>query len=233
MANEIILIIFYVVILLYTVIIHEVMHGVVAMWLGDATAKYAGRVTANPFRHIDPWLTLGMPLLMLMLTGGRFAFGSAKPVPYNPYNLKNQKWGPALVALAGPGSNIIIAVAAAIIANLISIPMSAKKDIILTFKYADWVALSQIIANSLGSIFFILMVMIVFWNVFLAFFNLIPIPPLDGSKLLFAVTNIRVETMAVLEQFGFIILIACIVLFSGPLGAFLNYMLNLFLGITV
>lgn len=231
MANEIILIVFYVVILLYTVIIHEVMHGVMAMWLGDLTAKYAGRVTANPFKHIDPWLTLGMPIIMLVITGGRFAFGSAKPVPYNPYNLKNQKWGPALVALAGPLSNILIAVIAAILAKLIVIPISAKIDIINNFN--DWSSISNIIAGSLSSIFYEILVIIIFWNVFLAFFNLIPIPPLDGSKLLFAAANIRVETMAMLEQFGFIILLMFIIFFSGPLGMFLNFMLNLFLGITV
>ncbi len=231
MANEIVLIFFYVAILLYTVIIHEVMHGVVAMWLGDLTAKYAGRVTANPLKHIDPWLTLGMPIVMLALTGGRFAFGSAKPVPYNPYNLKNQKWGPALVALAGPLSNILIAVVAAILAKFIVLPISAKVDIINNFN--DWSVISNIIAGSMGAIFYEILVMVIFWNVFLAFFNLIPIPPLDGSKLLFAAANIKVETMAMLEQFGFIILLAFIIFFSGPLGVFLNSMLNLFLGITV
>jgi Zn-dependent protease len=113
---EIVLIIFYIVILLYSVIIHEVSHGIMALWLGDPTAKYADRLTANPFKHIDPTYTIFLPIMMLILTHGRFAFGSAKPVPYNPYNLKNQKWGPALVALAGPLSNILIAIIAAIIA---------------------------------------------------------------------------------------------------------------------
>lgn len=229
--NEAVLIIFYVVILLYTVIIHEVFHGVVALWLGDQTAKYAGRITANPFRHIDPWLTLGMPIIMLVLTGGRFAFGSAKPVPYNPYNLKNQKWGPALVALGGPGINILTAIAAAIAAKFINIPLAVKIDIISNFN--NWGKISEVVSGSLGSIFFELLVVIIFWNVFLAFFNLIPIPPLDGSKLLFAAFPIKTETMMMLEQFGFIILLTFIIFFSTPLGAFLNLMLSLFLGITV
>jgi len=72
MLNEIVLILFYVAILIYSVILHEVSHGVMALWLGDATAKYAGRITANPFKHIDPWMTIGMPIMMLLLTG--FAF---------------------------------------------------------------------------------------------------------------------------------------------------------------
>jgi len=231
MTNEIVLIVFYVVILLYSVIIHEVFHGVAALWMGDNTAKYAGRITFNPLKHIDPWLTIGMPMLMLFLTGGKFAFGSAKPVPYNPYNLKNQKWGPALVALAGPGINILIALVAAVAAKLITLPLAAKVDIISNFN--EWGNISYAISGSVGAIFYELLVIIIFWNVFLAFFNLIPIPPLDGSKLLFAIIPVSVETMAMLEQFGFILLLFAIFFFSGPLGAFLNLMLNLFLGIAI
>jgi len=231
MTNEIVLIVFYVIILLYSVIIHEVFHGVAALWMGDNTAKYAGRITFNPLKHIDPWLTIGMPMLMLFLTGGKFAFGSAKPVPYNPYNLKNQKWGPALVALAGPGINILIALVAAVAAKLITLPLAAKVDIISNFN--EWGNISYAISGSVGAIFYELLVIIIFWNVFLAFFNLIPIPPLDGSKLLFAIIPVSVETMAMLEQFGFILLLFAIFFFSGPLGAFLNLMLNLFLGIAI
>lgn len=229
--QEAILIIFYVIILLYSVIIHEVAHGVMALWLGDPTAKFAGRLTANPLKHIDPWMTIMAPILLLVMSGGRFAFGGAKPVPYNPYNLKNQKWGPSLVAFAGPLTNILIAIVFAIAARLISLPMAAKIDIISNFN--DWGAIAQVISGSVPSIMFELCVMVIFWNVLLAFFNLIPIPPLDGSKLLFAVLPIKIETMAIFEQFGFIILLFAIVFFSGPLGYFLNFMLNLFLGIAI
>jgi Zn-dependent protease len=229
--NEIVLVVFYVIILLYSVIIHEVAHGVAALWLGDLTAKYAGRITANPLKHIDPWMTIAMPILMLLMTGGKFAFGGAKPVPYNPYNLKNQKWGPALVALAGPGSNIIIAVVFAILARFIAIPVAAKVDIISNFN--NWGQVATVISGSFGSVLYELAVIVIFWNVLLAFFNLIPIPPLDGSKLLFSVIPIKMETMAIFEQFGFVFLLIVIIFFSGPLGFFLNLMLNLFLGITV
>ncbi|OGI29466.1 MAG: hypothetical protein A2288_01785 [Candidatus Moranbacteria bacterium RIFOXYA12_FULL_44_15] len=231
MLNEIVLIVFYIIILLYSVIIHEVAHGVAALWLGDTTAKYAGRITANPFKHIDPWLTIGMPIMMLLLTGFRFAFGSAKPVPYNPYNLRDQKWGPALVGLAGPATNISIALIATAFARFISIPSGLKRDIIINFN--DWGRISEVISGSFQTIFFELLVIIIFWNVLLAFFNLIPIPPLDGSKLLFSLFPMKIEMMAMLEQFGFVILLFFIIFFSGPLGAFLNFMLSLFLGITV
>jgi Zn-dependent protease len=229
--QELILIVFYVLILLASLIIHEVAHGLMALWLGDPTAKYAGRLTLNPLKHIDPWMTIMAPIMLLILSGGRFAFGGAKPVPYNPYNLRNQKWGPTMVAFAGPLSNILIATVFAIAARMVVISMATKIDIISNFN--DWGVIAQTVSGSLGSIMFELCVMVIFWNVLLAFFNLIPIPPLDGSKLLFALLPLKIETMAVLEQFGFVILLVAIIFLSGPLGFFLNFMLNLFLGITI
>lgn len=233
MPNEIILIVFYFLILVYSIIIHEVSHGVAALWLGDNTAKYAGRITANPMKHIDLWMTIIVPFLMLVMTGGRIAFGGAKPVPYNPYNLKDQKWGPALVALAGPASNILIALIFAIGAKMISIPAAIKIDIINNVRLGEWSAVSQVISGSVGSIFFALFIMAIFWNILLAIFNLIPIPPLDGSKLLFAVLPIKIETMAILEQFGFIILLIFILLFPGPLSLVLNFFWLLFFSLAI
>lgn len=231
MLSEIVLICFYLIILLYTIIIHEVSHGMVALWLGDQTAKYAGRLNLNPARHIDPWGSIAVPLLMLAMTGFKFAFGWAKPVPYNPYNLKNQRWGPALVAFAGPGINILIALIFAIAAKFISLPSALKIDIIRNFD--NWGEISTIVSGSFASIFFEIFIIIIFWNALLAFFNLIPIPPLDGSKLLFSIFPIKTETMIMLEQFGFILLLFFIILFSGPLGAFLNFILGIFFSIAI
>lgn len=229
MSQEIILIAFYIVIFLYSVIVHEVMHGFVALKFGDSTAKYAGRLNLNPVKHIDPWGSVVVPLLMYLTFG--FPFGWAKPVPYNPYNLRDQKWGPALVALGGPLSNIILALVAVLVARIISIPTPLKIEIVRNLN--DFSNLSTVIAGSVGSIFFALLIMIVFWNVLLAFFNLIPFPPLDSSKIILAIFPIKTETMILLENLGFLLLLVFIFVFSGPLGTFLNFMLNLFFSLAL
>jgi len=231
--NSLVLIVFYIIILIYSIIIHEVMHGYVALWLGDSTAKYADRLNFNPLKHIDPMGSVLVPLIMLVTSGFHYAFGWAKPVPYNPFNLKNQKFGPMLVALGGPGSNITLALIAAIVGKMITLPASIKGDIIVSVAMGNWAQLSTFIAGSLGGIFFTLMTMVIFWNVLLAFFNLIPFPPLDGSKILFTFLPIKTETMMMLEQYGFMLLLIFIFVFSTPMGIFLNTMLNLFFGLAI
>lgn len=228
---EIVLIFFYVVILLYSIIIHEVSHGYVALWLGDSTAKHANRLNFNPMSHIDIWGSILVPLFMLLMSNFKLAFGWAKPVPYNPYNLKNQKWGPAAVGLAGPAINILIALIFAIAARFISLPAQLKFDIISNF--SNWGAISTVVARSFSAIFFELFIIIVFWNTLLAFFNLIPIPPLDGSKLMYLILPLKMETKIFLEQFGFAFLILFIVFFSAPLGNMLSYLLNIFFSLAL
>lgn len=224
--SEIVIIFFQIAILVMSVVIHEVAHGMAALRLGDPTAKYAGRLTLNPFKHLDWWGSLVVPLIMIFTLG--IGFGWAKPVPYNPYNLKDQKKGPALVGLAGPLSNIAVALIFGLLARFIYLNSLIKLDIIQNLLSRNYENLTVAISGSLSSIFFLLFSMIVVINVFLAFFNLIPIPPLDGSKLLFALFKLRTETIIMLEQFGFIFLLVFVFVFSSFLGFFLNLMLSLF-----
>ena len=144
--------------LILSIVIHEVSHGYVAQMLGDPTAKLAGRLTLNPLKHLDPLGSIIIPAL-LVFSGAPLLFGWAKPVPYNPYNLRNQRWGEALVAGAGPLVNIFIAIVFG-----------------LLIRFGPAFGLSQAFIG--------LASFIVFINILLAIFNLIPIPPLDGSKVL-------------------------------------------------
>ena len=131
MSSEIVLVAFYLFMLVYSVILHEVAHGVVAYWLGDLTAKYAGRITLSPWSHVDPLGSFIIPVVLFVTTG--FAFGYAKPVPYNPYNLRDQKWGPLYVALAGPATNFILAFIGAFLASILPLSLLAKQDILGRF----------------------------------------------------------------------------------------------------
>jgi len=179
--------IFSIAVLIMSVVVHEVSHGYAAEALGDQTARYAGRLTLNPLKHLDPFGSVILPALTYFLGG--FIFGWAKPVPYNPYNLKNQKWGPGVVAAAGPISNIFLAVVFGLLIRLGA--------------GASWIQ---------GSLEVISTVVII--NLVLAFFNLVPIPPLDGSKIVFAFLPYRFrEFEGFMESWGPVILIFFIFFF--------------------
>jgi Zn-dependent protease len=197
--------IFAIAVLIMSVVIHEVSHGYTAYALGDSTAKDAGRLNLNPLRHLDLFGSFIVPAITYLLGG--FIFGWAKPVPYNPYNLRNQKWGPALVGLAGPLANFL----AAIVFGLL-------------IRYGSTFAF-------LPASFFQIATLIVFINLILGIFNLVPIPPLDGSKVLFSVFpyNWRnIETF--LEQFGFIILLIFLFFFFQLLLPIVSALFKLITG---
>lgn len=185
MSNQVIFFIYALLILLFSAIIHEISHGFSAKLQGDNTAEAAGRLTLNPLPHLDPFGSIILPLLLALpaLFGApTVIIGWAKPVPFNPDNLKNKKWGPALVALAGPTANVLLAVFFGLILRFFD----------LSF------------LPSLG--FFI--AIIVWINLLLAIFNLIPIPPLDGSKILFSVLPISWRDFEFwLERYGFFLIL--------------------------
>jgi Zn-dependent protease len=195
-----------------SVVIHEVSHGLVALWLGDPTAKYADLLTLNPIKHIDPFGSVILPLI-LIVTQSPFFIAWAKPVPYNPYNLRDQKYGPAAVGAAGPLSNIAIALVFGFVLRVLLIMGNASAD--------------------MGSFTFAAFYYIILINIILALFNLIPFPPLDGSKLLFALFPIREETKMHLEQYGFILLIPFVIIFSAPIGILIHSIQTLFFRVIV
>ncbi|MCK4636132.1 MAG: site-2 protease family protein [Candidatus Moranbacteria bacterium] len=224
--EQIIILSFYVLTLIFSIILHEISHGIMAMWLGDHTARLAGRLTLDPTKHIDPIGSIILPIIMVYTTG--FAFGWAKPVPYNPYALRGGKWGEVLVAFAGPFTNFFIALVAAVIGLFMPLAEESKFTIMRELMSRDWEGLSEILAGSPASIIFCIVGMLIFWNVILGVFNLIPIPPLDGSKLLFAFVDVSLQTRVFLERWGILIILFVLgipffsIIFSKVLGIFWN-----------
>lgn len=198
--------------LIMSVVLHEMAHGYAANHLGDPTARLAGRLSPNPLVHIDPLMSVIIPGLLIM-TGSPLLFGAAKPVPYNPYNLRDQKWGEAMVAAAGPAMNIAIALIFAMLVNFSSI-------------------------LGLTDTFVQLALSIIMLNIFLALFNLVPVPPLDGSKILprllpFSLSMKYESLRARMEQnvglSFFIIIFLFVFVFAQPLAHLTYFLASLML----
>lgn len=199
------IIIIQILILLFSMTIHEVSHGAMADYLGDPTAKQAGRLTLNPLKHLDFVGSLIVPLVLIATLGKGFAW--ANPVPVNPYNFRDQKYGSLKTALAGPASNLTIALVFGLILRFFS----------------------GSISYNLASIFYL----IVFINIILTIFNLLPVPPLDGSHILFAFLPSSMDNVkAFLFQFGFFILIF-LIFFIPSFSQFLFHIVNLIINIII
>jgi Zn-dependent protease len=197
--------IFYIVILILSVVVHEYMHGWMADRLGDRTARASGRLTLNPIPHIDPIGSILVPIF-LWLTHSGIMFGWAKPVPFNPYNLRDQRYGTAKVGAAGPLSNLTIA---------------------LVFGL-----LLRFLPESLGAgVFGSLITVIVFVNLVLGIINLVPIPPLDGSRILAPFLPIRLRMVyESMEQYGLIIMVLFLWLGAQYLFPLISYVYTLLTG---
>ncbi|MEK7104739.1 MAG: site-2 protease family protein [Patescibacteria group bacterium] len=200
--------IFFIAILIMSVVIHEVSHGFVALRFGDKTALYAGRLTLNPLKHLDMFGSIILPAF-LVLTHSPFLFGWAKPVPYNPNNLTNRKWGTIAVAAAG------------VLANLF---MAILFGLILRF------SINSVVPTNFVSI----ISSIVLINLGLAIFNLIPIPPLDGSKILFSLLPSSLfSVISFLEQYSLVLIVIFIVFFADSLFPILAYLFQLITGLAL
>lgn len=193
--------IFFLIVLLFSMVIHEISHGKIADLLGDPTAKYAGRLTLNPLKHLDFFGSIIFPLFLFILTKGQGPiFGWAKPVPINPCNFRNPKWDNLKTAIAGPAANILIVLFFGLLIRFLPLPASM--------------------------LFFLKIIIII--NLFLAFFNLFPIPPLDGSHILFAFLPEKYSHFkSILEQYGIFLLIS--VIFLGGLNFLFLLVYKLFL----
>ena len=193
------------VVILFSMTLHEAMHGFVGYWLGDDTAKLQGRLTLNPIKHIDPFLTLILPLMLAAI--GAPIFGGAKPVPFNPARLKYDEWGAAMVAIAGPLTNFIIAF---VFYGMYTLVSGQSGGLVGQ-------SLSTAVLVNLG--FFI--------------FHILPVPPLDGSRVVYALAPDFVRRgMEWIEQYGLILIFAIVLLGNGVIGkimvAAVNGILQLF-----
>jgi len=185
------------IIFIFSIIIHEIAHGLMAEKLGDSTARLSKRLTLNPLPHIDPVMSIIFPLL-LIFSGSPVIFGAAKPVPIDPYNLRNPRKDMGLIGLAGPLSNLILAVVLSLIAR-ISLPLIQYSFLFGILQYGTQI------------------------NIMLAIFNLIPLPPLDGGRIAVALLPEKyADALASLERFG-ILIILFLLLFPTSLFSLPNF----------
>ena len=188
-------------VILVSMTLHEVMHGFMAYALGDDTAKLQGRLTLNPIKHIDPFLTLILPVMLAII--GAPIFGGAKPVPFNPARLKWDEWGAAPVAIVGPLANLLIAFVVFGVYALLGGPGGVLGMVLTT----------AVMVN-LG--FFI--------------FNMIPFPPLDGSRVLYALAPEFVRrAMEAMERFGIILIFLLVFVASSSIGVLITTVMRFFL----
>ena len=199
--------IFSIIILIFSIIIHEVAHGAMAEKLGDKTARDMGRISLNPIKHIDLFGSILVPLF-LVIAKSNMLIGWAKPVPINPYALRDKKYGEAKVAMAGPLSNIAVAVIFALIFRFVPLSGSLfSQNLAMILQYIVWI------------------------NLLLAFFNLTPIPPLDGSHILFAFLPKSAENVKVfLNQFGIFLLLMYIYFVFPYFGRYIMEAFQLLVG---
>lgn len=214
---DIAIIVFEIIVLLFSAVLHEIAHGYMAERLGDETARRAGRLTLNPLVHLDPFGSILMPLLLLWASGGSFFFAAAKPVPYNPNNLRDPRWGGAKIALAGPATNFGLALVFGIIVRILStvFPDAAASGI-----------------GGTGTLIGLL-ALVVYINIILGIFNLIPIPPLDGSRILFAIlpqTATLARVAHSLERWGFFIVLIFVFFGFQLLIPLIGWLFALFTG---
>jgi len=196
-------------VILVSMTLHEVMHGYMAYWLGDDTAKHLGRLTLNPIKHIDPFLTIALPLLLIVAGGP--VFGGAKPVPFNPSRLRYQEWGVALVAIAGPLTNLVLA--------FLGFGIGVIGGVVTP---------EGILATTPG------LVLHTFITVNLGFmiFNMLPLPPLDGSRVLYALAPDFIRRgMEMIEQMGIVVIFLLVVLANSFILSYITHGVAFFLSL--
>lgn len=198
---------------LISMILHELMHGLTAYWLGDDTAKSAGRLTLNPIKHIDPFLTILLPLVMSVLGGP--IFGGAKPVPFNPERVRGREWGAALVGIMGPITNLVLA-----FISYCVLVLTGKQLFLIGSGLIDFMSLSGVLTG--------VMVISVYVNLGFFAFNILPIPPLDGSRVLYAVAPRAVQAMmdTMERSVGLMLIFVIVCLCSKILNGIMSEIIN-------